>query len=99
MDKEQERLQFEDKIRNLEEENKSLKFQNRELKETIKRLENNNLFPYLNIVSGSTTMTIAELVVRECSDKEWLKSVRYYIDCAINEPRFDKESEVDNGSN
>ena len=38
----------------------------------------------LRTSNGSTPMTVAELVVREClSDDEWLKDIVYYIECYI----------------
>lgn len=38
----------------------------------------------LRTSNGSTPMTVAELVVREClGDEDWLKEVAYYIDCYI----------------
>lgn len=47
----------------------------------------------LVIPEGGTPMTIAELVVRECPDKDWIKTVSYYLECFLNEPSFD-ESEA-----
>lgn len=32
---------------------------------------------------GATPMTVAELVVRECDDEEWLNDVIYYINAFI----------------
>ena len=33
----------------------------------------------LVLTSGATPMTVADAIIRECSDKEWLEDVVYYI--------------------
>jgi hypothetical protein len=34
----------------------------------------------LNLAKGATPMTVADLVIRECNDREWLEDVMFYIE-------------------
>lgn len=46
----------------------------------------------LFIKSGRTPLTIADAVIRECQEKEWLEDVIYYINAYIK--RTFTESEI-----
>lgn len=53
---------------------------------------------YLYLASGSTPMTIAELVCRECQgDTDILQDVVYYIECYIK--RTTESEEVNESTN
>ena len=41
----------------------------------------------LTLGAGATPLTVAELVVRECSDEEFLEDVVYFINCYIERNR------------
>ena len=47
----------------------------------------------LKIPSGSTPMTIAELIVRECNDREWMEEIVYWLNCWLNMPAMPSEVE------
>lgn len=86
----------ESKIKELEAKNKELQ---KILEATQKELEYSkykNEQAKLIIPNGGTPMTIAELVVRECPDKEWIKTVNYYLECFLNEPSFDEGENNEN---
>lgn len=43
----------------------------------------------LIITDGGTPLTVADAVIRECRDKEWLEDVIFYIDAFIQRTYID----------
>lgn len=37
----------------------------------------------LILASGATSMTVADAIIRECSDKRWLEDVIYYLEVYV----------------
>lgn len=75
---------------NYKEENKMLSQQLEEahkvvdgLRKEIAYLKDKDKPSVLFLQSGATPMTVAEMVVRECSDEEWLQEVVYFINCYL----------------
>lgn len=64
-----------------------------ELRKKCEELQIINKPSKLYVGNNATPMTVAEMVVRECSDYEWLDDVVYYIKAYINRT-YDKNVEV-----
>jgi hypothetical protein len=76
--------------RQLEEAKRKVESQRKE----IEYLKDKSKPSYLYLQSGSTPMTIAELVCKEClGDNDTLKDVVYFINCYIDRYNSDAESE------
>lgn len=56
------------------------------LRKEIAYLKDKDKPSVLFLQSGATPMTVAEMVIRECSDEEWLQEVVYFINCYLNKP-------------
>ena len=56
------------------------------LRKEIEFMKDKNKPSVLYLQDGATPMTIAEMVVRECNDKEILDEVVYFINCYLNKP-------------
>lgn len=54
------------------------------LRKEIAYLKDKDKPSVLFLQEGATPMTVAEMVVRECNDKEWLNDVVYYINCYLS---------------
>ena len=60
------------------------------LRQEIQYMKDKSKPSYLYLQSGSTPMTIAELVCREClGDSDTLRDVVYYIGCFIDREQGD----------
>lgn len=53
----------------------------------------------INVPSGSTPLTIADAVIRECADEEWLQDVVFYINAYISRTYNTPVYEVSNVCN
>lgn len=47
----------------------------------------------LVLTSGATPMTVADAIIRECSDREWLEDVIYYLGIYVGREYASQESE------
>lgn len=56
------------------------------LRKEIEYMKDKSKPSVLYLQDGATPMTIAELVVRESSDKEILEEVVYFLNCYLNKP-------------
>ena len=63
-----------------------------ELRRKCEELQIINKPSKLYVGNNATPMTVAEMVVRECPDREWLDDVVYYIKAYINR-EYDKKIE------
>ena len=73
-------MSMEDMIKTINEQKECIA----ELRKKCEELQMINKPSKLYVGNNATPMTVAEMVVRECSEEEWLQDVVFYINAYIS---------------